>query len=88
MDIIEKAKRDYNEFCRMFNGKSFADVDKIVKDNNLSYGAASPKSCDYMRDINFKSICATVRDNGGNAFVGCMIEIYRKDGVFYGSIKV
>jgi hypothetical protein len=87
-DIIEKAKADLNEFRALFEGKPFADVDQIVKENNLSYGAANPEWGDYMRDIDFKSICATVRDKNGISFVSDSIEIYGADGIFYGTITV
>lgn len=87
-DVIEKAKADLNEFRALFEGKPFADVDQIVKQYNLSYGAANPEWGNYMRDINFKSICATVRNINGNSFVYNSIEIYGADGIFYGSITV
>lgn len=87
-DVIEKAKADLNEFRALFEGKPFADVDQIVKINNLSYGAANPEWGNYMRDINFKSICATVRNIKGISFVYNSIEIYGADGIFYGSITI
>ena len=81
MDIIEKAKADYQEFCKLFNGVPFYDVDKLVKQHNLSYGALNIFNGGVL-DINYKSICATLQNNKGKTVVLSMIEIYDNNGVF------
>ena len=82
MGIIEKAKADYQEFCKLFNGVPFSDVDKLVKQYNLSYGAFNPNNNNDMRDINYKNICATTLNTDGKSVVNRGIELYDNNGVF------
>lgn len=87
MNITEKAKADYTEFCKLFKGVSFRKVDELVKQHNLSYGALNTFNSG-MLDINYKSICATLQNNKGKVAVSSMIEIYDNNGVFIQNIII
>lgn len=74
--IIEKAKKEFEEFCELFRGKSFSDVDAIVKEKKLSYGSAAPDTEEDMRDINYHSILATIINDNGMCRISTGVEIY------------
>ena len=80
MNYMAKGQQDYNEFCKLFDGKSWDDVDNIVKTNNLSYGAEKPIDGNGLADINYKNILATCRNENGVAKVLLPIEIYDDEG--------
>ncbi len=74
--IIEKARKDFEEFCELFKGKSFSEVDAIVKEKYLSYGSADPDTEENMRDINYHSILATIINDNGMCKISNGVEIY------------
>lgn len=82
MDYLAKGQQDYTEFCNMFDGQKWSDVDNIVKTNNLSYGAEEPSNGNGLADINYKNILATVRNDDGIARVNIQYDIYDDDGIF------
>jgi hypothetical protein len=82
-EIIEKGKKDFEEFCQLFKGKTLSEVDAIVKEKNLSYGGANPETEEDMRDINYKSICATVVSEDGVCRVSPDVDIYDGNEEWY-----
>lgn len=82
MDYLAKGQQDYTEFCNMFDGQKWSDVDNIVRTNNLYYGAEKPSDGNGLADINYKNILATIRDEDGIARVNLQCEIYDNDGNF------
>lgn len=80
MNYLAKGQQDYKEFCNIFDGQKWSDVDNIVKTNNLYYGAEEPSDGNGLADINYKNILATIRDEDGIARVNLQCEIYDNDG--------
>lgn len=74
--FIEKARKDFEEFCKLFKGKIFSEVDAIVKEKCLSYGSADPDTEENMRDINYHSILATIINDNGMCKISNGVEIY------------
>ena len=78
---IETARKDYAEFCKIFNGKPFNEVDLLVSKYDLSYGAERPYYGNGFADINYKSILVTIIETeGGKSRISESVEVYTKDG--------
>ena len=80
------AQADYNEFCKIFNGIDFADVERIAKEKGLTFGA--DHGCELV-DINFNTILATCVNKNGKSWVSPDVEIYDKEGnrIYCGELK-
>lgn len=78
---LETARKEYAEFCRIFNGKPFNEVDLLVGKYDLSYGAERPYYGNGFADINYKSILATIIETeDGKSRISENVEIYDKNG--------
>ena len=78
---LEIAHKEYVEFCSIFNGKPFNEVDLLVGKYDLSYGAERPYYGNGFADINYKSILATVVETeDGKSRISENVEIYDKNG--------
>ena len=78
---LETARKEYAEFCRIFNGKPFNEVDLLVCKYDLSYGAERPYYGNGFADINYKSILVTVVETeDGKSRISENVEIYDKNG--------
>lgn len=78
---LETARKEYAEFCRIFNGKPFNEVDLLVGKYDLSYGAERPYYGNGFADINYKSILVTVVETeDGKSRISENVEIYDKNG--------
>ena len=78
---LETARKEYAEFCRIFNGKPFNEVDLLVGKYDLSYGAERPYYGNGFADINYKSILVTVVETeNGKSRISENVEIYDKNG--------
>lgn len=73
-ELMDKAKQDFNEFCKLYNGRPFNSVRK--KGNPHNY-----------QDIDYKSITATVMDVGGKCVVTPqMVDIWNEYGIHVKSV--
>ena len=78
---LETARKEYAEFCRIFNGKPFNEVDLLVGKYDLSYGAERPYYGNGFADINYKSILVTVVETeDGKSRISENVEKKKKNG--------
>lgn len=81
-ELKAQGKVDHEGFKKLFNGNPHNDIPRIVEENNLSYGTLEYGDDNLYGhvDINYKSICGTVRNKNGICQVTCFYEVYDENG--------
>ena len=75
-EFVTRGNAEHEEFRKFFEGKRWDDIEDIVNENDLSYGALSPWDNYGIVDINYKHILATIHKVGNEICVNDICEIY------------
>lgn len=82
------AIEQFKEIDELLDGKDFAQLEGIVKENNLSYGALKPEDNYKLVDINYKNILVTASDIHGKIRLVRNFEMYDENEQFVTTIFV